>query len=142
MMIPTTSITQLVSAYWVFSTIVYVDNISSIMYVVQQSYCYCGNRNLKFWLVCFWNLHNKCYIRIENFFIEFTEIKFIYSRYCLNLWKKYFINIPQGITIKWDQSPFYFIESAPLLHCHISCLSAYTYMCTCYINKKWKSFGS
>lgn len=33
-MVPTTSITQLVSAYCVFFTVVYVGNISSIMYVV------------------------------------------------------------------------------------------------------------
>lgn len=36
------------SAYRVFSTMVYMDNIFSIMYVVLQSYSYCGNHNLNF----------------------------------------------------------------------------------------------
>lgn len=34
-MTPTTSITQVVSAYWIFSPTVYVDSISPIMYVVE-----------------------------------------------------------------------------------------------------------
>lgn len=35
-MTPTTSITQVVSAYWIFSLMLHVDSISSIMYVVEQ----------------------------------------------------------------------------------------------------------
>lgn len=93
--------------------------------MLYSSYSNCGNHNLNFWLMCFWNLYNKCCINIELFSLIFTKIKSICNRYCFNLWKKYFINIAQGMAKMRSVIHFCSVESASLPHCHVSCSRAF-----------------
>lgn len=88
--------------------------------MLYSSYSNCGNHNLNFWLMCFWNLYNKCCINIELFSLIFTKIKSICNRYCFNLWKKYFINKAQGMAKMRSVIHFCSMESASLPHCYVS----------------------